>query len=624
MIFGMLLFQSGDCADGMAAMRAASPTTERDAAEWTEGRIGIGGLHTAAPNEEAYGGPPLHFDRDAGLTLAADARIDDREGLCERLRIPHPERPATSDGDLILRAYARWGRECPDHLCGDFAFAVWDARQHTLFCARDHIGARPFYYALSPARFVFASAMEAVLAAPDVSEEWDESVVATFLTQLDWQTHMRTRTFFKMVRKLPAGHSFTVEAGPSARSTRPERYWRPERTPEARPGGDDDYAEAFLDLYAHAVKDRLRGGPVGVHLSGGLDSSSIAVLAARELRRRGLPSPPAFSWLPPLGAAPPHATHAPEYARIDAVCAREGLRVTHCQTHGPHDVVAQFRRSDPAFPHCNPIEQAVQQQATKLGVRVLLSGLGGDEGISFNGRGYDAHLLLCGRWGKLAAECRTHEENPIRFLARIAASLVHPSLPGRVARWRQGRPRPRGGRWLIHPTFARQVRPLPQRIDRHIGVRRTQLQALHNGHLSAKMENHYAAAARHTIEYRYPLLDRRILEFTLGLPAEQFRRGRWNRWLMRFALRSVLPPEVCWRRDKKDPARSEPAREAFTGAFPALRQEILVRAETMARARYVDIPRLLDRLDADRFRARPRPAPITKALAILISERSGP
>ena len=616
MIFGMLRFRGGDCADGMAAMRAASPTTERDAAEWTEGRIGIGGLHTAAPNEEAYGGPPLHFDRDAGLTLAADARIDDRAGLCESLGVPHPERPATSDGDLILRAYARWGRECPDHLCGDFAFAVWDARQHTLFCARDHIGARPFYYALSPARFVFASAMEAVLAAPDVSDEWDESVVATFLTQVNWQTHMRTRTFFKMVRKLPAGHSLTVEAGPSARSTRPERYWRPERTPKARSGGDAGYAEAFLDLYTRAVKDRLRGGPVGVHLSGGLDSSSIAVLAARELRRRGLPSPPAFSWLPPLGAAPPHATHAPEYTRIDAVCAREGLLVTHCQTHGPHDVVAWFRRSCPAFPRSGLIEQAVQQQATKLGVRVLLSGLGGDEGISFNGRGYEAHLLLCGRWGKLWAECRTHEENPIRFQARLAASLVHPLLPGRVARWRQGRPRHRGGRWLIHPTFARQVRPLPDRTKRKIGVRRTQLQELHNGHLSAQMEYDYTGA-RHNIEYRYPLLDRRLLEFALSLPAEQFRRGRWNRWLMRSALRSVLPPEVCWRRDKADPARLEPAQEALVGAFPALRQEIAVRAKTMARARYVDIPRLLDRLDADRFRARPRPGPITKALAIL-------
>ena len=599
-------------------MQAALPTTKCETAEWTEERIGLGGRHTAAPIEEAYGGPPLHFDRDAGLALAADARIDDREGLCESLGIPHSERPATSDGDLILQAYARWGRECPNHLLGDFAFVVWDAGKRTLFCARDHIGARPFYYALSSKHFVFASTMEAVLAAPDVSDELDEPVVATLLTQTGWRTRVGARTFFKAVSKLSAGHALTVEAVPDARApARPERYWHPERTPKARPGRDDDYAEAFLDIYARAVKDRLRGGPVGVHLSGGLDSSSIAVLAARELRRRGLPPPPAFSWLPPLGAVPPNATHAPEYARIDAVCAREGLRVYHCQTSGPNDVVAWHLRTDPAFPHCNIVEQAVQRQAAELGIHVLLSGIGGDEGISFNGRGHYAHLLLCGRWGKLATECRAREENPFRFLARIVLHLVHPRLPGRVARWweRSGSLRRGGGRWLIHPTFAQRVRPVPWRMPRETSVRRTQLQLLQHGGLSAQLE--CFTSARHAIEYRYPLLDRRLLEFALGLPAEQFRRGRESRWLMRHALRSVLPPEVCWRRGKEDPARCEPQTEAFIEAFPALRQEVAVRAETMARARYVDIPRLLDRLDADRFRARPRPGPITKALELL-------
>ena len=231
-IFGILRFQAEDGADWMASMRAASPATECQTAEWMEGGIGLGGRHTAAPIEEAYGGPPLHFDRDAGLALAADARIDDREGLCESLGIPHPERPVTSDGDLILRAYVRWGRECPNHLLGDYAFVVWDQRKRSLFCARDHIGARPFYYALSSKRFVFASTVEAVLAAPDVSDELDESVVAAFLTQIGWQAHMTARTFFKMVRKLPPGHTLTVAAVPDARApARPERYWRPERIP---------------------------------------------------------------------------------------------------------------------------------------------------------------------------------------------------------------------------------------------------------------------------------------------------------------------------------------------------------------------------------------------------------
>ena len=95
-----------------------------------------------------------------------------------------------------------------------------------------------------------------------------------------------------------------------------ERYWRPEEIPAARPAADNAYAEQFLDLYGKAVRDRLRGGPVGVHLSGGLDSSSVAVLAARAPRRQGRPVPPAFSWLLEFALSlPPDQFRRPAYNR---------------------------------------------------------------------------------------------------------------------------------------------------------------------------------------------------------------------------------------------------------------------------------------------------------------------
>ena len=558
--------------------------------------------------------------RDAGCILVADARLDDRDSLCDALGVPHPERPAAGDHSLILRAWRRWGPECPNHLLGDYAFALWDADTRTLFCARDHIGCRPFYYAQTPERFIFASTVEAVLAAPGVSDALDEPMVASYLTQLFVCT--ATRTFFKAVRKLPSGHSLTVETAPSPRAPRLQRWWRPERTPKAPPAGDDETAARFLDLYARAVKDRLRGGPVGVHLSGGLDSSSIAVLAARELRRQGRPPPPAFTWLRPLGGEPPGAAYAPEYARVEETAAREGLRVHHCHNARPEDYVSAFRRdlTCPLVP--TPYEEEVRSRAAELGLRVLLSGLGGDECVSFNGRGYYADLLLRGRWRRLAAECRARGKAPAPFLARTVLMLVHPDLFWRLYRWRRDGRRGRyyggGGRWLIHPAFARRVRPLPDRSTvREIGVRRTQLRLLQDWSLSSAMEEQAASGARHGIEYRYPLLDRRLLEFALGLPPEQFRRGGWGRWLMRYALAPVLPPDVLWSEDKADPARSEPMVDAIAGALPAVRREVAARAGTLARARYVDVPRLLERLDPERFRARPRTAPIIKALHVL-------
>ncbi len=600
---------------GLAAMLAALSDYGKTCAQWTEGAVGLGCRSAAATNGGGAGRSPC-LDRDAGIAVTADARLDDRDTLCSALGVPHAERSALTEGSLILRAWSRWGRECPNHLLGDYAFAVWDARKRTLFCARDHAGARPFYYAFPPSGFVFASAVEAVLAMPGVSGALDEATVASFLTGSGWNT--TTRTFFKEVRKLPPGHTLTIEGDPfpgDGPRTRIERYWRPERTPAARPASDDAHAEELLDLYARAVKDRLCGGPVGVHLSGGLDSSSIAVLTARELRRRGRPPPPAFSWLPALDGETPAPAHAKEYALIDAVCAQEDLQVSHCALT-PGDVLAVLRR-DGAFPgvYVQMNEEAVQRCAAESGVRVLLSGWGGDEGVSFNGRGLHEQLLLGGRWLRLAAECRAGP-HPFRTLAQVALSLAHPRLPIHLHRRLRGK-EPRRRRWLIDPAFARRAKPLPVEVFRSIGVRRTQTRLLRSGLLSQRIEGWAASGARHGLEYRYPLLDRRLLEFALGLPPEQFRRGRWSRWLMRHALDGVLPPEICWNPDKTDPARIEPLFDAFAGAAPALRRILTARAEPPSRARYVHLPRLLERLDTDRFRPDRWFMPTWKALQLL-------
>ena len=344
------------------------------------------------------------------------------------------------------------------------------------------------------------------------------------------------------------------------------------------------------------------------------------MLAARELRRQGALPPPAFTWLPPCDDSPPSAAHTQEYVRIHQIAARERLPVYHCQSLRPEDVISNLRQ-DGTFPRADFIEAQVQRQAANLGLRVLLSGLGGDEGVSFNGRGYDASLLLCGRWRRFAAECFARKENPIRVGARIALQIGNPRFYHFLVRRRLGRSFfPSGRRWFIHPDFKRSVRPLPDGTwVRNIGVRRTQLRLLQDGHLSQFLEQYAGSGARHGIEYRHPLLDRRLLEFALGLPPNQFRRGRWNRWLMRSALRSVLPSAVCWREEESafEPSLIEPMRETYFKAYAILRQEIVVRAETMSRARYVDVPKLLNRLDANCPQDRPKPGAINRVLIFL-------
>ena len=176
-----------------------------------------------------------------------------------------------------------------------------------------------------------------------------------------------------------------------------------------------------------------------LQLSGGLDSSSIAVLAAREQRCQGQPPPLAFSWLPLPGDAPPKPEHAREYALIDMVCAQEGLQVVHGAPCAAD--VLDVLRCDGALPgiHVHVNEEIVQRHAAARGVRVLLSGWGGDECVSFHGRGHWQHLLLSGRWRRLAAEYRGQDSSAPRFLARVVLPLLHPALVTALDRLRQGR-----------------------------------------------------------------------------------------------------------------------------------------------------------------------------------------
>ena len=574
--------------------------------EWAQGNIAFAGGRDD-------GESPLRVARELGLVVVADARIDDRDALCDMLGVPHAQRAQIADVDLILRAFAKWGAGCPRRLLGDYAFCVWDTAKRTLFCARDHIGARSFYYYAGGERtFIFASTVEAVLAAPGVPNALDETMVATHLGST---VTSDARTFFRAVRKLPPGHALTIEAGrPGALGApRLERHWFPEHAPSTPRAPDDAYAEQCLELCRRSVRDRLRGGPVGAHVSGGLDSSSVAVLAARELRSQGRPPPVAFTWLPDLEDAPPQPAHAREYALVDAVCAQEGLQTCHGAL--TPEIVLDLMRLDGALPnvlvHVN--EEIVQRHAQARGVRVLLSGWGGDECVSFSGRGYWPHLLLSGRWRRLAAECRAQDAPAWRFLAGVGLDLLHPSLPVLLRRLREGRSNA-ARRWLVDPGFARRTKPLPASSRRAIGVRSIQLALLRAGHLASRMEGWAASGGPCGIEYRYPLLDRRLLEFVLGLPPEQFVRGKERRWLMRNALRAVLPPEVCWHRSKRDPARSDAMGDAVCAALPAIRARYMARPPR--RAGYVDM-RALWKCLADPAEYRARPGPVLRALNFL-------
>ena len=594
-------------------MLAALPGRETDVlAVWQDGTVRLGWRGEASTNagvDEDRAGCLSRGEGAAGLAVTASARLDDREALCAALGIPHPERRGLSDGALILRAYRRWGFECPHHLLGDYAFAVWDAEHRTLFCARDHIGARPLYYCATANGIVFASDVNAVLAAPGSPTHW-------------------TSPRRPPGSPAPAGSSGRVPSSAQYSASHLATCWRSGAARRGLRGGGvrrtcrrsrPATTTPWRKRSWICMPGRWRTAcapphPVGVHLSGGLDSSSVAVLAARALQRMGQQAPRCFSWHPPPGDDAPDAA---EHALIEAVSRQENLPVFYCPP-STTDVLASLRRDVTRDANSHVNESPVQRRAAGQGVRVLLSGWGGDEGVSFNGRGYYPDLLRTGRFGTLWRQVRETSRYPLAAIMLGAVlPLSTPGAPAALARLRRGR-WPALRRTYIHPAFARRVRLLPPAPSPPAaGVRRMQLHLLRARHLGARIDGWAASGARHGIEYRYPLLDRRLLEFALGLPPEQFRRGRWSRWLMRRSLGSVLPAAVQWSRTKQDPVRFRAYHHRFAEALAEARAILDARSTPPSRSPYLDMPRLVRHLDADRFRADPRPGAIARALRFL-------
>jgi asparagine synthase (glutamine-hydrolysing) len=573
-----------------------------------EGAVGLGRQLTALEPEDHGFTDGLH-DTGSGLVIAADARIDHRDELCAALGIALPEGRLLSPGRLILAAWQKWGRGCPRHLVGDYAFAIWDPRRHTMFCARDHIGARAFYYSLTPDLLAFATDIKALLTVPGISDQLDEEYVTASLA--DKRFYRKDRTYFRAIQRLAPGHSLTVEPA----TARLERYWTPETCPDIRFSDDRDYAQAAREIYEAAIRDRMKTNRrVGVHLSGGLDSSSVTSLVARERRRRGDELPLVFSGQPePDDAA--RATR--EYSQIEAVCAREQLHPIYCPPD-PRDILSVLSK-DPAREPVHTtlrVEVTIQRVAAEHGVRLLLAGWGGDEGLSFDGRGYYSQMLLRGRLRPVLEEGR-RSGSPWRFVAKEAALLLFADRNEGLKKIasRSLRSRPVGASFL-NPELRSRVR-LHKIPCRQASIRSTMFWLWDRGCLAERMEAWAAHGASHGITYAYPLLDRRLLEFLAGLPPEQFLRDKWRRWLIRRSMEGILPDEVCWQPDKAEPVRFDHGLRAAHDAIALARERLAASRTKPSRARYLDMPRLLERMHPEHLARNPKPGDIFRALQFL-------
>jgi asparagine synthase (glutamine-hydrolysing) len=462
---------------------------------------------------------PLVNDRGT-ITLVADARIDNRDELRCALSVPLEHFRATSDAEFIVRAYERWGEECVGKLIGDFSFALWDDSEQKLFCARDRFGVRPFYYWYDASRgFVFGSEVKALMAVPGVPCSMNESCARSFLGDRVDDT---TATFFTHIFSLPQANTLTIAAGRMV--TR--RYWSPDEHRELTLRNDSEYAEAFLEVFEESVRCRLRSNlPVGVALSGGIDSSSVAAVA-RSLCSASdtirifsaiysedptADERPYVSSMLQMGGYDAHFTNVREISPLanldDMLYHEDGPFVNPLFSGGWH-----FR-------------QAVSQQS----VRVLLDGHGGDNTLSYD-FGYLADLT---RQFRLVQLCREAKGLSKRYYEN--------RLPAHQLAWKFG-VRPVLG-WMAGRRSA-----IPS-------LRAAHCQMVQHPLFGHDLELSNKANAAFQIEGRHPFLDARLVDFCVALPGNQRIRNGWTRFILRRALEGRLPRFVQWRGSKWTPNR---------------------------------------------------------------------
>lgn len=535
---------------------------------------------------------------EGDFVIAADCRIDNRDELAASLDVP----ATASDTLMLLRAYLRWGDEFPSHVLGDFAFAIWNAREKTLFCVRDHFGVKPFFYFNSPRYLVFASEPGAVLASGLADAAVCEGHIADFLAASPPEYDQTS--FRNLLRLRPAHYGRLAQSGWHVAA-----YWTLPR-PATRAWADAP--GEFRRLLTQAVAARLRGGRAGTMLSGGLDSSSIACIAERQLQSTQAGGLPTFSLVfdetPGLSERP----------FIEAVVARGGFAPSFI----PSSRLAHFAELDSIIDEQQDLflapnlacSRQIYQYAKAEGVRILLDGHGGDE-VAPVGSGRLDELAAEGRWIALWRVLDSALLQPgQRKMPTYWKFLKHygplrkfvPAARSVCRRLGLSRGHPNPFIACINPGFAAQTRVAARSSKQNARLpgRAVTEQSFHHETLTGKLQSSVfeildRTAAAAGIEARYPFWDKRLVEFCLSLePAEKLNNG-WGRLILRRAMEGILPPIIQWRRLKFD----------FTTHLAAsiVRDHAALVLQTLDDHRngledYIDLPAvrlMMDRLQAE-------------------------
>ena len=512
-------------------------------AVWCEGSVALGHQMLWTTPESLHEKIPFE-DEESGLVITADARIDNRDKLSKELNIEDKEE--VSDSYFILKAYEKWGEDCPDKLLGDFAFAIWDKNEEKLFCARDHMGVKPFYYYLSDEMFVFGTEIKAILSIPNIAPELNKRKLALFLTLNDYLE--KESTFYESIKRLIAAYSLTLDKN----INRIKRYWKLNPESQIMMNSDEDYANAFREIFTEAVRCRLRShSPIGVMLSGGIDSSSVSCMANKINSEKSQEKIHCFSYIfdnyPSID----------ERYYIKKVVDKGGIESHFIRCD---DIIPLNKIDDKLKHYDQPLSTyqiAVIHESRKIinekGIRVLLTGEGGDQIVS-QGTNYLGELLVTFQLKKLINNINyiSNVRNVNKF--KLFFNTILRLIKYYMIRW------PflyvilkKDDKILNKEFFNRFNLNELDELEKYYFVPKSKMTHYHDIEIAQHQlgfEMLDQDSSIFCIDTRHPFYDKRLVEFCYAIPTEMKIKFGFGRYICRIAMDGILPEEIQWRPTK--------------------------------------------------------------------------
>ena len=493
------------------------------------------------------------------LWITADVRLDHRTELINKLSEAGDRGSPTDipDSMLLLRAYAAWGPGCVEHLRGDFSFGIWDSAKKTLFCARDHFGIKPFYYADLGEVFLLSNTLECLRQHPLVTKQLNDAAIGDFL--LFGLNYDNSTTTFRDIQRLPPAHWLLV----SGDRVQIECYWRPPTEGRIRYTRAGEYLGQFGELLKRAVEDRTRVNKAGILLSGGLDSGSVAVVANEISRSRG-GTPKLYSYTVGYESL---GDDECRYARISAKCLNIPNKYLALEQLQPFEA-AKYRSPEPVSDPL-PTRDSELFQMIVPDCRVVLSGEGADNLMYFQMWPYIKDLQKNREWGRLVIETAwflSIRPFPWRGIASRSRSFfdkvrgatgfppwIAPEFTKRMAL---------EARWKEFSSLSFPASPHPSRPVAHASLQFREWTRM--------FEMGDPGVTHFPVETSYPFLDLRLVEYLLAIPVFPW---AFKKTLERKAMRGRLPEDIL--RRKKTPMSEDVTAKLVKNANERLRRETL-------------------------------------------------